>query len=253
MDLRDSESEAAFRAGLRAWLAANAPAEGLPEDFEAQHRALVAWHKKLHAGGWGGLSWPAEYGGRALGFMEESILQQELVRAGAPPPPPTGYIGRAILLFGTEAQKRRYLPRLLSIDEHWCQGFSEPGAGSDLASLRTRATLDGDTFTVSGQKIWTSRAMWADRCLLLVRTSSEGPRQAGITVLLVDMRSPGITVRPIKEPRAAITVEAMSCSVLAHSSLSTEASAPGTSPSMRLLSAWSARSDSTSVAAQARP
>ena len=141
----------------------------------------------------------AVYGGQGLGYMEESILQQELGRLGAPPPPSIGYIGRAIMAHGTEEQKRRYLPPLLASEELWCQGFSEPNAGSDLASLRTRAVPDGENFIVSGQKIWTSRAMFADFCFLLARTSSEGPKQAGISVFIVDMTSPGVTVRPIVE------------------------------------------------------
>ena len=199
MDLRDSPEEAAFRSRLRAWLEDHAPKVPLPDDHEAQHHALVEWHKLLYRGGWVGLSWPLEYGGQGLGFMEESLLQSELGRIGAPPPPPLGYIGRAIMAYGSEEQRRRYLPALLSSDEMWCQGFSEPDAGSDLASLRTRATLDGDHFTVAGQKIWTSRAMFADYCFLLARTNADGPKHAGISAIIVDMKTPGITVRPIVE------------------------------------------------------
>jgi len=198
MDLSDSPGDAAFRARLRTWLEANAPAE-LPEDPGAEHEALVDWHRRLYRGGWIGLSWPTAYGGQGLGYMEETILQQELGRLGAPPPPSIGYIGRAIMAHGTEEQKRRYLPPLLASAELWCQGFSEPGAGSDLASLRTRARPDGERFVVSGQKIWTSRAMFADFCFLLARTTDEGPKQAGISVFIVDMTSPGVTVRPIVE------------------------------------------------------
>ena len=198
MDLADSSDEAAFRSRLRAWLATHAPAE-MPEDPGLHHEALVEWHRQLYRGGWVGLSWPPEVGGQGLSFMEETILQQELGRIGAPPPPSIGYIGRAIMAHGTEAQRRRYLPPLLASDELWCQGFSEPGAGSDLASLTTRARAEGGHFVVDGQKIWTSRAMFADFCFLLARTSTEGPKQAGISVFIVDMTSPGVTVVPIVE------------------------------------------------------
>ena len=198
MDLADSPEESAFRARLRAWLADHAPST-MPEEPKAHHEALVAWHRELFAGGWIGMSWPTEYGGQGLSFMEETILQQELGRIGAPPPPSIGYIGRAIMSHGSEEQKRRYLPPLLASEELWCQGFSEPGAGSDLASLTTRARADGDNFVIDGQKIWTSRGMFARFCFLLARTSSEGPKQAGISVFIVDMTSPGVNVVPITE------------------------------------------------------
>ena len=177
MDLADGPTEAAFRARLREWLTTHAPGE-MPEDPGADHEALLEWHRRLYGGGWVGLSWPLAYGGQGLAFMEETILQQELGRIGAPPPPSIGYIGRAIMAHGTEEQKRRYLPPLLASEELWCQGFSEPDAGSDLASLTTRAGPDGEHFVVTGQKIWTSRAMYADFCFLLARTSSRGT-QAG--------------------------------------------------------------------------
>jgi alkylation response protein AidB-like acyl-CoA dehydrogenase len=198
MDLADSPEEARFRARLREWLAEHAPVE-MPEDPGEHHAALVEWHRLLYRGGWVGMSWPVAYGGQGLSFMEETILQQELGRIGAPPPPAIGYIGRAIMAHGTEVQKRRYLPPLLASEELWCQGFSEPGAGSDLASLTTRARPEGEHFVVDGQKIWTSRGMFADFCFLLARTSTEGPKQAGISVFIVDMHAPGVTVRPITE------------------------------------------------------
>jgi alkylation response protein AidB-like acyl-CoA dehydrogenase len=198
VDLRDSPAEAQFRSALRAWLAANKPAE-LPADHGLAHAALIQWHRKLHEAGWIGLSWPQEYGGQGLDFMTEVIFQQEIGRVGAPNPPAYSYIARALLIFGTQEQKQRFLPGLLSGREQWCQGFSEPEAGSDLASLRTRAVDEGDHFAISGQKIWTSRAMFADFCFLLARTAVVDPPHAGITVFLVDMRSPGITVRPIRE------------------------------------------------------
>jgi alkylation response protein AidB-like acyl-CoA dehydrogenase len=198
VDLADSPEEAAFRTRLRAWLADHAP-RTMPADPKEHHEALVAWHRELFAGGWIGMSWPTEYGGQGLSFMEETILQQELGRIGAPPPPSIGYIGRAIMSHGSEEQKRRYLPPLLASEELWCQGFSEPGAGSDLASLTTRARADGDNFVIDGQKIWTSRGMFATFCFLLARTSSEGPKQAGISVFIVDMASTGVSVVPITE------------------------------------------------------
>jgi alkylation response protein AidB-like acyl-CoA dehydrogenase len=199
MDLFDNEEEAAFRSRLRAWLDLNAPRSPLPADFEGHKTALIAWHQRLYEAGWVGLSWPEEYGGQGLGPEMEAILQEELSRVGAPPPPSIGYIGRAIMRFGTDAQRRRYLPPLLSSQEQWCQGFSEPSAGSDLASLRTRAEVNGDSFVINGQKIWTSRARFAHHCFLLARTGPSVPKQAGISAIIVDMRTDGITVRPIIE------------------------------------------------------
>lgn len=198
MDLRDSPQEATFRDRLRAWLSENLPPP-LPAYADAAHDALTDWHKALYRGGWVGLSWPVEYGGQGLGPLEEAIFLDELGRAGAPQAPAIGYIGRAIMVHGTDEQKRRYLAPLLASDEMWCQGFSEPDAGSDLASLRTRAVLDGDHFVINGSKIWTSRAKFADFCLLLARTDPDVAKHAGISAIIVDMRTPGITVSPIEE------------------------------------------------------
>jgi alkylation response protein AidB-like acyl-CoA dehydrogenase len=159
-----------------------------------------AWQKKMHAAGWVGLSWPKEYGGRGASFMQQVIFDEEYFRASAPILPGTvgmSLLGPTLIHWGTEEQKKRYLPKILSCDEIWCQGYSEPGAGSDLASLRTRAVDKGDHFLVNGQKVWTSGAHFADWCFLLVRTDPDAPKHHGISYLLVDMKTPGIEVRPL--------------------------------------------------------
>lgn len=197
MYLADSPDESEFRLRLRDWLAENKPGDAMPGGLQDRHRYLIDWHRKLYRGGWVGLSWPTEYGGQGLGPVAEAIFGEELARADAPPGPLLGYIGRPFLQFGSEEQCHRYLPKMLASEELWCQGFSEPGAGSDLAALATRADDAGDKFVVTGQKIWTSYAQFADYCLLLVRTSREGAKHRGISALVVDLRSPGVTVRPI--------------------------------------------------------
>ncbi|HZI38403.1 MAG TPA: acyl-CoA dehydrogenase family protein [Acidimicrobiia bacterium] len=197
IDLADTTEEAAFRQELRAWLQDHAPGEPPPETLPERHRFLKAWHRRLHEGGWTGISWPTQYGGRGLGVIEESIFNVELGHAEAPAGPHFGYIGRPLLHYGTEEQKRRYLPPMLASEELWCQGFSEPDAGSDLAGLSTRAVESGERFVVSGQKVWTSFAQFADLCLLLARTDPTAPKHAGITALILDMHSPGVTVRPL--------------------------------------------------------
>jgi alkylation response protein AidB-like acyl-CoA dehydrogenase len=204
MDLRDSPAEAAFRSRIRSWLAARPPlAEVSKDDHDAWHASRIQWYRQLASAGWLGLSWPEQYGGRGLGPIEEAIFQEEVAYARAPDPPMLGYIGRPILEFGTEQQKRCYLPPLLACTEAWCQGFSEPGAGSDLASLRTRATLQGDHYEVQGHKIWTSYGQYADYCLLLARTEPDAPRHSGISALIVPMRSPGIRIEPIVTARGS--------------------------------------------------
>jgi alkylation response protein AidB-like acyl-CoA dehydrogenase len=197
MDYGDTADEAAFRTGFRAWLATHAPSEPLPVAGAARAEAWHEWHKTLYEAGYVGVSWPVEVGGRGLSPLYDAILNEEVGAAGAPPLPHVGFLGRALLHHGSPAQQRRYLPGLLSGDEVWCQGFSEPGAGSDLSALATRGRLEGDVWIVDGQKVWTSDAAWADWCLLLVRTEPEAPRHQGISALLVDMRTPGVTVRPI--------------------------------------------------------
>ena len=200
MDFADDADQAAFRADLRRWLAENPPAEGIPADHgEVGNRATRVWHRQLYEGGWLGLSWPVEYGGKALSPVYEAILNEEVGRAGKAHVPAYGHLGRAILEFGTEEQKRRYLPPLLSGETQWCQGFSEPEAGSDLASLRTRAERRGDVYVVNGQKVWTSRAQWADWCLLLCRTDPDLPKHQGLSALVFEMDRPGITVRPVRQ------------------------------------------------------
>jgi alkylation response protein AidB-like acyl-CoA dehydrogenase len=209
MDFAYSAADEAFRAELRAWLAAELPAHRAdwpPSDDEftlhpdRAFDAALAWHRRLHKGAWVGLAWPREYGGRGATLLEQMIYQEEMIRAGAPPGVNTiglMLVGPGLMEWGTEAQRRRYLPPILAGDELWCQGFSEPGAGSDLAALATRAVLDGETFRVSGQKVWTSNAHRSHFCLLLVRTDPAAAKHEGISCLVVDMRSPGITIRPL--------------------------------------------------------
>lgn len=197
MDLEPSADERAFRGRLRSWLAEHAPTEALSTDLDERHAALIAWWKLLYDAGWAGLSWPSEYGGQGCGPVEEAILSEELGRCGAPPPPMLGYIGRTLLTFGSDEQRHRYLPAMLRCDEQWCQGFSEPGAGSDLASLQTRAEDAGDAYVITGQKVWTTWAKFANYCLVLARTKGEGPRHATISAFVVDLTSPGVVVRPL--------------------------------------------------------
>jgi alkylation response protein AidB-like acyl-CoA dehydrogenase len=208
MDFADSPEHAAFRAALRAWLDANLTDDLKVEDAQDQRIApdrptfekRIAWQKKMHAAGWVGISWPKEYGGRGAGFMQQVIFDEEYFRARAPILPCAsglGLLGPTLIHWGTEEQKTRHLPKILSADEIWCQGYSEPGAGSDLASLRTRAVDRGDHFVVNGQKVWTSGAHFADWCFLLVRTDPYAPKHHGISYLLVDMKTPGVTVRPL--------------------------------------------------------
>ncbi len=206
MDLGLTASEQKFRDELCAWLKANLPAKSSQAVKNASsaheyHAYLKAWQRKLYDGGYAGINWPKEFGGRGASFIEQAIFQEELALADAPERMGTigqGLVGPTIIAVGTDAQKKRYLPGILSGDEVWCQGFSEPNAGSDLASLETKGVLDGDDFVVNGQKIWTSYAHIADWCLLVVRTDPAAPKHKGMTSLLVDMKSPGITVRPLK-------------------------------------------------------
>ena len=201
MNFDDSPGEERFRSDLRRWLAAHAPEAGPdPADEEACFRFLNDWHRSLARGGWLGLTLPVDVGGRGLGPVHEAIFNEEIAACDAPTPPRNvGFLSKVLLAYGTPEQRHRFLPSILSCDEVWCQGFSEPGAGSDLGSLRTRAVLDGDRYVVNGQKVWTTFAKWADWCLLLARTDPEAPKHRGISALALRMDSPGVTVRPIHQ------------------------------------------------------
>lgn len=207
MDLNLTEAELRFRDEFRAWLKANVPAPwsgGIAgsEDQDEYIAYLRKWQRTLFEGGWAGIAWPEKYGGRGATLMQQAIFQEELALANAPHLIGTiglSLVGPTIIALGTEEQKGRYLAPILSGDEIWCQGFSEPNAGSDLASVATKAVRDGQSFVVSGQKIWTSFAHLADLCLLLVRTDADAPKHKGITCLLVDMHTPGISVRPLRQ------------------------------------------------------
>jgi alkylation response protein AidB-like acyl-CoA dehydrogenase len=201
VDFRDTPEEATFRTELRAWLGANAT-DQLERGIPPTHDEHLAWSRSLYEAGYAGLTWPREYGGRGLSPSFQAVYFEEEARAQAP-----GHIGDiglgmagpTILTYGTERQKADHLQRILSADELWCQGFSEPGAGSDLAAVRTTARLDGHRFVVDGQKVWSSVAHVADYCLLLTRSDPTSTRHEGLTYLLVDMRSPGIEVRPLRQ------------------------------------------------------
>jgi alkylation response protein AidB-like acyl-CoA dehydrogenase len=199
MDFRDDPDEVQFRQGFRAWLVANIPTDPAPLGGAERAHFWRTWHHMLYEGGWMGLSWPVEYGGRGLPATYEAIFNDEIGAAGAPPAPHVSFLGRALLHYGSDTQRRRFLPALLSGEEVWCQGFSEPDAGSDLGALSTRALLTGDHYVVNGQKTWTSDAAWADWCLLLARTDPTVAKHAGISTLIVDMHQPGVEVRPIRQ------------------------------------------------------
>jgi alkylation response protein AidB-like acyl-CoA dehydrogenase len=201
MDLNLTTAEKKFRDDFRAWLAKNVPEKWAGGDKDAHNAYLRKWQRTLFDGGWAGISWPKAFGGRGATLMEQAIFQEELALADAPHLLGTiglSLVGPTIMAMGTEEQKGRFLTSILSGDEIWCQGFSEPNAGSDLAALGTKATRDGDAFVLNGQKIWTSFAQMADWCLLLVRTSHDVPKHKGITCLLVDMHLEGISVRPLR-------------------------------------------------------
>jgi alkylation response protein AidB-like acyl-CoA dehydrogenase len=208
MDLTLTPAEEQFRDECRAWLHAHVPREWHDSAFResltpaGEIAFLKPWQHTLYDGGWAGLAWPREYGGRGATSMEQVLFDQEMARAKAPPLINVlGVIiaGPTVMVHGTEAQKQRYLPKILNAEEIWCQGFSEPNSGSDLASLATRARLDGDDFVVNGQKIWNSYGHMAQQCLLLVRTDPSVPNHEGLSALIVDMQSPGITVRPLRQ------------------------------------------------------
>jgi alkylation response protein AidB-like acyl-CoA dehydrogenase len=197
VDYRDSPSESEFRAELRSWLALHSPRERAPEDPDAAVAFLDEWWRSLAKAGYVGLSFPSEYGGGGRPDSFDAILNEEVGKAGAPPPPPIAHIGQAILRHGTEDQRRQHLPGLLSCEVRWCQGFSEPGAGSDLAGLATSADSAPDGYRINGRKIWTSGAVWADWCLLLARTDREVAKHRGLSTFLLPMSRDGIECRPI--------------------------------------------------------
>jgi alkylation response protein AidB-like acyl-CoA dehydrogenase len=207
MDFNYSPAETEFRLSLRAWLADALPTGWgetvfLPADEHEQAMFRLDWERKLYAGGWAGINWPKEYGGRGATLIERGIFAEEMARARAPEPINVighNLTGTTILAHGTEAQKKRFLPKILSTEEVWCQGFSEPNAGSDLASVRTRAELKGDKFIVNGQKIWTSFGQYSQWCFALVRTNPDVAKHKGLSFLLIDMKSPGITLRPLRQ------------------------------------------------------
>jgi alkylation response protein AidB-like acyl-CoA dehydrogenase len=209
LDLTLNPEQEAFRTRVRGWLKTNIPSEWRsrmaasadvprPEAYDLLRR----WQRKLYEAGFVGLTWPSEYGGQGLTFLEEMILHQEMALAKAPPILNilgVGMAGPTIVAYGTEAQKQRYPAKILSCEEIWCQGYSEPNAGSDLASLQTRAVRDGEHWVINGQKVWTSLAHVADWMMLLARTDPEAPRHKGITYFLLDMHAPGVTVRPLRQ------------------------------------------------------
>ena len=205
MDLNLTPEETKFRDELRTWLEANVPkdwAEWREKPLEESFPYLRAWQRKLYEGGWAAVSWPKEYGGRGATLMEQSLFWEEMARVEAPPMANSlglGLIGPTIIAYGTDEQKKRFIPKILSAEEIWCQGFSEPNAGSDLAALQTEARLDGDHYVVNGQKVWTSYGWIGSWCELVVRTDSNVPKHKGLSVLLIDMKSPGVEVRPLKQ------------------------------------------------------
>jgi len=203
MDLNYTPEELAFRDEVRAWLRENLPAElraKVDSYQELSRDELLRWQKILAAKGWAAPAWPEEWGGPGWNATQRYIFEEECGFAGAPPLLPFGLsmCAPVLMKFGTPEQKQRFLPRILNAEDFWCQGYSEPGSGSDLASLKTRAVRDGDHYVVNGQKIWTTLAQHADWIFCLVRTDPNTPiRQEGISFLLIDMKTPGITVRPL--------------------------------------------------------
>jgi alkylation response protein AidB-like acyl-CoA dehydrogenase len=198
MDFGDSPEEAAFRRRLREWLRHNNP--GLPasstsDDYWA---GQAAWHQALYNAGFFGMSWPKEIGGQGLPSVYEVVADEELSRAGAPPRPSIGYLVQGIMHHGNEDVKRRFLPGIINGQDRWCQGFSEPDAGSDLASLATRAELDGNQYVITGHKVWTSNSDAADWCLVLARTDPTVAKHRGLSAFAVPMRQPGIEQRPLR-------------------------------------------------------
>jgi pimeloyl-CoA dehydrogenase large subunit len=203
MDLRFTPEELAFRDEVRAFFRANLPESIRTKLVAGKHLAkddIVTWQRTLNKKGWAVANWPVERGGTGWTPVQQYIFQEELQLTPAPQPLGFGVtmVGPVMIAFGSEEQKKRFLPRIANLDDWWCQGFSEPGAGSDLASLMTQAKRDGDHYIVNGQKTWTTLAQFADWIFCLVRTDPAAKKQEGISFLLIDMKSPGITVRPIQ-------------------------------------------------------
>jgi alkylation response protein AidB-like acyl-CoA dehydrogenase len=199
LDLTLSPAERKFRDDLRAWLEANHPGEEPSSDAE-RFAFRRRWQRKVYEAGWAGISWPKAYGGRGATLVEQAIWGEEIARARAPRLANLiglSMAGPTIIAHGTEAQKARYLPGILSSEDIWCQGFSEPESGSDLASLKTRAVRHGDRWLVNGQKVWTSLAHFARYCILIARTGPAAPKHKGLTYFILDMEQPGVEVRPL--------------------------------------------------------
>ncbi len=208
MDFDFTPEQEAFRKEVRGWLEANLPDDLRGRAFAASRadqeevRRLRAWQRRMYEAGYVGLDWPTEFGGRGKTVVEQLILYQEMARAESPQFVNRGglsMLGPTLMKYGTPEQQRRFLPRILTAEDLWCQGFSEPNAGSDLANLQTRAVREGDWFVVNGQKVWTSMAHVADWCFALVRTDPDAPKHRGISFVLIDMKTPGITVRPLRQ------------------------------------------------------
>jgi alkylation response protein AidB-like acyl-CoA dehydrogenase len=208
MEFTDTPAEAAFRAEVRAWLADHLTGEyaalgpgGGPAD-ESGWDIRLEWERVLGKDRWVGLSWPVEYGGRGADLAQQIIFNEEYARAGAPARISffgEGLVAPTLIQFGTEEQKQRFLPKIQAVEELWCQGFSEPNAGSDLANIQTRATLDGDEWVITGQKVWTTLAHRADWCFVVCRTDPESSSHHGLSYLLCPMHQPGVEVRPLKQ------------------------------------------------------
>src|SRR6201993_540524 len=191
-----------FRDELRAWLALNRPGAVPDDDGGDRYGWLRDWQRRLHEGGWAGVDWPVEYGGRGATLTQSAIFFEELARARAPLPVNVlGLLlgGPTLMVWGTDEQKERFLPPILSAAEIWCQGFSEPDAGSDLASLKTRAVKDGDDWVVTGQKVWTSGAQYSKWCMLVARTDGDVPKHKGLTYFLMDMEQDAVQVQPLRQ------------------------------------------------------
>jgi alkylation response protein AidB-like acyl-CoA dehydrogenase len=202
MDLTFNEREIAFRDELRVWFEAHAPGREPDGDEDAHYAWRRDFQRELADGGWAAVHWPVEYGGRGATLTQSAIFFEELGRSGAPLPANVlGLLlaGPTIMTWGTPEQKERYLNPILTAEEIWCQGFSEPDAGSDLASLKTRAVQDGDEWVISGQKVWTSGAQYSKWCMLVARTDTEVPKHKGLTYFLMDMQQEGVQVRPLRQ------------------------------------------------------